>query len=675
MSRRRALQAAGFAVVGSALAAACRDEDGEPDRGAATQLAHLFAPLTIGTFTVRNRILSTAHFTGYGENGVPSERHLNYWTSKSRGGIGLIITEVQPIHPTAGIWPQMIHTYDDACIEPFRRVVAAVHEHGAKIVAQVWHPGRNTNRITVSDVWAPSPIPDILYGEMPHEMTVPEIQEVVRAYGDGARRMREAGLDGVEIHSAHGYLPQQFMSPLSNVRSDEYGGSEENRVRFVREVIDSVREAVGPDYTVGIRVSGDEFQEGGLTLADMKRIVAGLTASGKLDYVNVSLSGIDIIAPMYTAPGSYVYLAEGIKEVVDLPVFCIGRINDPFLAESIVARGQADIVGMTRANIADPELPNKAREGRVEEIRRCIACNEACWGRVSHPDGITCSLNPSVGHEKELEILPASAKKRVMVIGSGLAGMEAARVAALRGHSVTLHEQSDDLGGQLLIAARAPGRQEMAVPVGYYEHQFELLGVDVRVGSTVTPELVEQETPDAVIVATGGLPGDLSVPGADGANVVQARDVLSGAARTGQNVVVVAADRGMEGLTTADFLAEQGKDIEVLISDASVGAEVEMLTNFAVRGRLAGNGVVLSTGMSVEAIEGDTVVALDSGSGEQRRIEGVDTVVLSMGSVPNDALLERLRGLGLEVHAVGQCREVGKMLESALDGLNAGRAV
>ena len=679
ISRRRLLQVAGLAVAGGALAAACegKDEGAEKEKGSeggTTQFANLFTPLTIGTFTVRNRILSTAHFTGFAQNGVPSERHLNYWTSKAKGGIGLVLTEVQPVHPSAGVLDEMIRCYEDACIEPFQRVAAAVHEQGAKFVAQLWHPGSQTSSLVLGgkQAWAPSPVPNPTYGETPHEMTVDEIQEVVRAYGEAARRMREAGPDGVEIHAAHSYLPDQFLSPFFNKRTDEYGGSEDKRLRFALEVIDSVRAAVGPDFTVGMRLTGQDFLTGALTLDDMKRIVPRLTASGKLDYVSISPMGIGTIAPSYIEPGSFVYLATGIKEVVDVPVFCIGRINDPVMAEDIVATGRADIVGMTRANIADPELANKARTGRLDEIRRCVACNDGCWGRVENPEGISCSINASVGREKEMEIVPATTKKRVMVIGAGLAGMEAARVAALRGHSVSIYDTGERVGGQLLIAAAAPGRESMAEPVRYFERQFELLGVDVRLRSAVTPELVANEKPDVVILATGGVPGTLSVPGADGPNVVQARDVLLRRKDTGQNVIVVAADEGMEGLTAADFLGQQKKRVEVLVPDSAPGADVESLTKILLLGRLSDNSVTISARTSVRSIEGDTVVAFNIDSGEERRITGVDTVVLAMGSVANDGLLKALDGQAWDFHAVGQCRAPGKMLESALDGLTRG---
>lgn len=483
-------------------------------------------------------------------------------------------------------------------------------------------------------------------------------------------------MDGVEIMGTHGFLIEQFMSPRTNHREDEYGGSEENRLRFVQQLVDAVREGVGSDFTVGLRVSGDQYQDGGLSLNDMKRMMPKVTASRKLDYVSVTVgAGGAPIPPMYIPPAAFVYLAAGIKEVVDVPVFCVGRVNDPVKAEEILARNQADMVGMTRANIADPELPNKAREGRLDEIRYCIGCNEGCWGRIYHALPITCAINPSVGREKELEITPAPVKKRVMVIGGGMAGMEAARVAALRGHSVSLHEKNDQLGGQLQIAAKAPGRQDMAEPVRYYENQFKRLGVDVHLAFPVDERTVQEAKADAVIVATGGLPARPTFPGADQPNVVLARDVLSGKAQAGKKVVLLATDWGMEGLTTADFLAERGSEVEVLIPHAFMGFPVEPITLILLLMRLDAKGVTLTPSTDIHSVQGNTTVVSNAFTGRQRVIEGVDTVVVARGSAADDDLYKRLKGKVRELYAAGQCVAPRKLLDSALDGLRVGRMV
>jgi thioredoxin reductase len=444
----------------------------------------------------------------------------------------------------------------------------------------------------------------------------------------------------------------------------------------VREVIDAVRAAVGSDFTLGLRISGDQYQDGGLGLEDMKRIVPQLTGSGKVDYVSVTVgAGGAPIPPMYLPPGAFVYLAAGIKEVAGVPVFCVGRVNDPVAAERILANNQADMVGMTRANLCDPELPNKAREGRLDEIRYCIGCNEGCWGRIYQTLPITCAINPSVGREKEMEIVPAPVKKKVMVIGGGIAGMEAARVAALRGHTVSLYEREQVLGGQLQIAAKAPGRQDMAEPVRYYETQFRILGVNVNLGSPVDESTVLANNPDAVIVATGGLPARPTFPGADQANVVTARDVLSGTAEAGRKVIVLATDRGMESLTTAEFLLERGSEVEIVVPEAFMGFPIEPITLTLALMRLHAKGVVVTPAVDIKSVEGSTVTVSSAYARQQRTIEGVDTVVVARGSVADDGLYRALKGKVRELYSAGQCVAPRKMLDSTLDGLRVGRMV
>ncbi len=675
LNRREALKLAGFAVSGATLGlgfgnieAAWGAEKVSPDEKKAF-FPHLFSPLKIGAFTVRNRILSTAHYTGFGEHGLPSERHRDYWGSKARGGIGLIFTDCQPVHPTGGISPLMIQCYRSGVARAFKPVVDEIHQAGGKIIGQVWHPGKSILPRAVSELVSSSAIPSPYYGGRPRALSIKEIQELVICYARGASRMREGGLDGVELHCAHNYLPLQFMSPLQNNRTDEYGGSEENRIRFVIEAIQAIRKEVGNDFTFGIRISGDEFVPGGLTIADMQRITPKLVNAGNLDYVNVSLAGINTIGAMGSKHGAYVYLAEGIKHVVTVPVFCIGRIVDPVMADEIVRLGRADMVGMTRANMCDPDLPNKARQGRVGEIRPCIGLMN-CWSRTGHPDGITCALNPAVGREKKYAMTPALKKKRVMVIGSGAAGMEAARVAAERGHRVILYEEKSYLGGQLIIASKTASREEMIKPVTYYQNELKRLGVTVHLSTRVTPEIIKRENPDEVIVATGGLPKSMIIPGAKTGQVVQGRDVLMGGAATGARVIVIAAESGIEGLGAAEFLADQGKNVEVVIPQQRAGEKVEAITRYHLLSRLKQKNVVLRTNSRIELIKGKTVI-LSEGSGKQT-IEDVDTVVLSLGSESNDRLLKALTGLSKPVHAIGQCRAVGGILESITDGLDLG---
>jgi mycofactocin system FadH/OYE family oxidoreductase 2 len=642
------------------------------------QFSHLFTPLRIGAFTVKNRIVSTGHLSNFAVEGLPSERHFNYWAEKARGGVGLIVTEDQAVHSSGGSEPYVIQAYREECIDPFRRITSAVHEYGAKMVAELFHPGSNwfPTREENLPLWSSGPISASFYVESTHEMDKEEIKEVIQCFASCAVRMKEAGLDGVELMGAHGFLMEQFFSPRTNRRTDEYGGSEEKRLRFARELLAAVRQAVGPDFTVGMRISGDQFQRGGLTLDDMKRICAALSDTGNVDYLSVSvgISG-SVIPPMYVASGAFVYLAAGIKEEVDIPVFCAGRVVDPIKAEDILAKNQADMVAMTRACICDPELPNKAQEGRLEEIRYCIGCNEGCWGRSQQRLRITCALNPSAGREKEMEITLAPARKKVMVIGGGLAGMEAARVAALRGHSVALYEQGTELGGQLQIAARAPGRQDMAEPVRYYRRQFELLNVDLHLGTEVTPEMVEREAADAVIVATGGVAARASFPGSDNPNVVLARDVLSGKAEVGERVVVHSVDRSMEGFTTADFLMESGHEVELLIPHPVAPLATEQITFGFIMVRIARKGGKITMGLDITSFDGSTLqLGGVFGSAVEAR-EGIDTLVVSRGSKANDGLYKALKGRVKELYVVGQALAPRKMLESTLDALRVARTI
>jgi 2,4-dienoyl-CoA reductase-like NADH-dependent reductase (Old Yellow Enzyme family) len=463
-------------------------------------LTHLFSPLRVGGLTLRNRIVSTAHSTGLTEGNEIGDRLIAYYAARARGGVGLIITGSTSVHPnsTSKLMPALAN-WDDSIIEPYRKLAGAVHPHGTRIFAQLNHAGALSGAAgKAGRVVAPSALDSELGTETPHALDADEIDEIVKAFAAAAMRAKVAGLDGVELHGGHGNLIQQFLSPLTNKREDSYGGSLENRMRFGLAVVRAVRATVGPDFVVGLRLSAEEDHAGGLTL-DVTRVIArAMVEAGRLHYINVT-SGSDLsawsqanhYAPMYVRSGHMRRLARGIREVVSVPVICVGRIVDPRDAEAILEAGDADLVGMTRALIADRDMPQKARRGEFEAIRYCIGINDGCLGRLMRGMHITCVQDPTSGREHELDrMLPASASRRVVVVGGGVAGLEAARVAALRGHRVTVVERQAELGGQVQLARRAPGRADVGSVADHLVREVERQHVEVCCGETATAESI-----------------------------------------------------------------------------------------------------------------------------------------------------------------------------------------
>lgn len=644
------------------------------------EFTQLFSPLSIGGMTVKNRIASSPHGSGLMDlfTSLPGDKANAYWECLAKGGIGLLIVEGMATHYSMRSNP---FQHPDAGAR-LRRTADVIHSHGTKIVAQLLHTGAQEPVPRMgAKIWAPSAIPSPKGWTTPHEMTTDEVREVIDSFAFAASVVREAGWDGVELHATHGYLIQQFMSPFFNQRTDEYGGSLENRMRFPLEIISAVRQAVGTDFTVGMRISGDEFTDGGYTLDDMLSMAPALAEPGRVDYLSISAgtywSPALALDSMYGPLNSFVYLAAAIKEVADVPVLARGRIIDPVQAEEIITSGHADMVAMCRGLIADPEFANKAKEGRKEDIRPCIGCNEGCIARVLYwMAPLSCTMNPVVGRETRAgwgELEPADTKKKVMVIGGGPAGLETARVASLRGHKVSLYERDSALGGQTLVAARAPGRESFLDLARYYSRQMEILGVDVHMETEVTADVVKAEAPDAVVVATGSVPLIPSIPGIEQDNVVEARDVLLGKAATGPNVVVFAGEHHIQALSVADLLATQGKKVELLCREYHAGHQVESITRLAIYQRLLRQGVVLTPCTGLRAISGDTVVTVNTVTGEERVIEGVDTLVLACGGRENNKLLLSLKGQVKELHAVGDCAGVRRLSEATMDGAKVGR--
>jgi mycofactocin system FadH/OYE family oxidoreductase 2 len=651
---------------------------------AESEFKRLFSPLKIGTMTVRNRIVCPAHWTCFfPQDEPPNERLMCYLAARAKGGAGMIIT------PQNTVWPSStargyVASHDNRAMPAFRKISQAIQEHGAKAIAQLAHFGSATGYLTTGGAGlAPTPIggvsgllPHSLGNDVPYEMDINDIKQVVASYADTASRLREAGYDGVEISSTvgAGQLLVSFLNPLTNRRTDEYGGSLENRFRLHMEIVNAVRKAVGPDFVVGLRLIGDMLMDGGTTLDDTKVLAAKVEGSGQVDYLAVCAGFQGHIPPMHFPLGAFVYIAAGVKEVVNLPVVCHGRINDPVQAETILANNQADLIGMARALICDPEWPNKAREGRPDEIRKCIACIQSCAGHFLKKQPIGCTLNPEAGREKELAtIVPATTRKKVMVIGGGAAGLETARVAAMRGHQVTLYEQGEELGGQLNIAARIPKREDFAEVPRYYNYQMQHLGVEVILGTTVTAEIVVQKNPDAVVVATGSLPGPYAVPGGNRASVVWVRDVLQEKVAVGQKVVVVAMEQHEQALGVAIFLADKGKKVELLTHCLYAGTELDTNTLPFMYGQLLGKGGVITPLARVKAIEENAVVTAHVMTGVERRIEGVDTVVLAAIGKADDALYRALKGRVKEIYAVGQCLAPRLLDDSIWDGARVGR--
>src|SRR5437870_419594 len=506
----------------------------------------LFTPVRVGALTLGNRIYSSAHAEAMAEGGRPTERLRRYHEAKARGGCALTIfggsSSVHPSSPAAA-WKQ-IANHDDSIIPAYRAIADAVHDHGCLVFTQLTHLGRRAQSDAEESnvLLAPSQIPEKVHREVPHELEGEQIAELVRAFGEAARRCRDGGLDGIEISMAHNHLIDQFWSPLFNERLDEYGGSLENRMRFAVDVLQGIRRRVGRDFVVGARISGDEFTRGGLTAADMAEIARRLAASGLVDFLSIIGGGAHTyslqaaaVPNMSFTRGVYVPLAGAIKGAAPgMAILHASRIVDPIHADQIVAAGHVDVVGMTRALIADPDLPRKARSGRLDDIRTCVGANEGCIDRIYQGKPVTCIQNPATGREAELAVVHTATKpKRVVVVGGGVAGLEAARMAAVRGHRVVLFEKTAELGGQVVLAARAPARAEYAGIIRFLVAQVEKLGVSIRLGVEATAAAVLDERPEAVIVATGSQPYIPPLPGCDGKHVVTDRDVLAGEATVG----------------------------------------------------------------------------------------------------------------------------------------------
>jgi 2,4-dienoyl-CoA reductase (NADPH2) len=504
-------------------------------------------------------------------------------------------------------------------------------------------------------------------------LSVAEIQQIVDEYSEGIRRSREAGFDAVEVHVGVGSILNQFISPLTNKRTDPYGGSLENRMRIILEILDNSRKKTGQDYTFMCRMSADEFMDDGHTLEDSKIVARMLEAAG-VNCLNVQAGWHESSIPlvqMCVPRGAFVYLAEAIKKVVNIPVIAAYRINDPILAEQILKEGKADLVGMCRALIADPDLPNKAKNGQYDDICRCIACCRCLAGSLV-PNGtpVECSVNARAGREAEYSIEAANKRKNVLIIGGGPAGMEAARIAALRGHQVSLWEKNRGLGGQLLLASVPPDKGEINTLREYFIKQMDKMGVQVKLGVNVTTEAVVESHADVVIVATGAVPRVIDIPGVKGNNVVTALEVLAGRKEISERVIIVGG--GMVGCETALFLAKQSRQVTILEMLDRVGYDLERVNRWVIMSKLRQTGVKMETRAKVVEITNKGVRAV---RGEVVDFFQGDTVVLAVGMRPNNELARELRGKVAELHVIGDCSEPRRIAEAIKEGFCVAREI
>jgi 2,4-dienoyl-CoA reductase-like NADH-dependent reductase (Old Yellow Enzyme family)/thioredoxin reductase len=612
--------------------------------------------VNIGSLEIKNRFVVPPMGTNFGgPDGAVTDQLISYYTARAKGGFGLIIVEVTAVDPLGKAIPNELGLWSDDCIPGMRRLVDSVHKHGARIAVQLHHAGRQTSRAIIgAQPVAPSPVACPVMREIPRELSTEETETVIDRFRDAAVRAREAGFDAVEIHGAHGYLIAQYMSASTNKRLDAFGGNFASRMRFPLEIIDRTRAALGREFPLLFRVSADEKVHGGRSIAETKAVARLVEAHG-IDAVHVSICTYGSLHWMFVPgsipPGFNVGAAEEIKKSVSIPVITVGRINDPYLAEDIIASGKADLVAFGRESLADPELPNKVRDGDIEGIAPCIACLQGCVGYLFNPaiQKISCLVNPFTGKEGTHPLEAASVKKKVMVVGGGPGGLLCAWVAAKRGHDVTCYEKNDVLGGQFRLGGIPPTKQDIITALKYYVTMGRKYGVRFRLGQEVTPLLVAQEQPDVVVLATGGLPLRPAIPGIGNPRVLDAIDVLGG--KQAVDGVVLVVGGGMVGAETADFLGEQGCRVTILEMDDAIAKAVQPGPRLYLLKRLEEHRTTILVKATVTELRADGVTYRADGT--LHRLEGFDAVVLALGATAHNPLEAQLRGLVKEVHVLG----------------------
>jgi len=635
-------------------------------------LRFMSRPLEKDNLHLKNRFVMPPMVTNYASpDGFITERQIAYYAARVQGGAGLIIVEAAAVSPEGKGSPNWLCLYDDSFVFPLSKLTMKRHRPETKMLVQLAHAGRQTSsQITGCRPCAPSAIPCAYFGEVPLSLSIEKIEDIERRFGQAALRAYKAGFDGIEIHGAHGYLIHQFLSPRTNFRCDAYGGDLKGRVRFLKNILKMVRSQVPSDFIVGCRLNGDDYVEGGLQIEDTKKIAALLSGEG-LSYLHITCGVAEsihmTIAPMDVEPGFLAPMAQVVRKCVTIPIIAAGRINDPHLADSLVGKEKADLISMGRALWADPELPRKAVEGRFEEIRPCIGCNQGCRRQVDR----CCLMNPETGRENEFEILTAKQSKKLIVIGGGPAGMEFSRVASLRGHEVTVLEKSSHLGGNFHLASVPPKKAEILKGIEYLEREIKRLGVRVEKDREVTLEHVKELDFDELVVATGASPLIPDIQGLEPNNVMLPEEALLEKKSVGKRVLVIGG--GMVGCEVADFLSARKKEVTLIEILPDIVPNIDPPSTIFLRKRLQDQGVVVKTSCHVKRIvKNDVIIEKD----EREEVIGpVDNIVLATGYRCERGLANSLESSGYPIHVIGDAREPRDALWAIYEGSKLARNI
>ncbi len=639
-----------------------------------TPFPHIFEPITIRHRTLKHRLSFGAHTANMAVDGLPGERHLGYYLERAIGGAAMIVVEPMPVHRTGVLTRGNFRNDDDSVIPHFRKITDTCHEHGTVMIQQLYNVGQHGDwDNSFEPNWSPSGLPSMHDHDGSHAMAENEIAEVIGAFAQAARRAQQAGFDGCELMAAYNANIEQFWSPMTNRREDKYGGDFEKRMRFSVEMLSAIRDAVGDDFIIGFCTAFDPEVPDVLPLEEMQAIVSYHDERALMDYVTIGTGSYfnfyPLIPTVFYEDKLGPPYAEAIKQVVKhAKVQAESHIRTPENADYVIASGQADMVSIVRGQIADPHWVAKAKEGRAEDIRPCLSCNQMCWGRRHKDYWISCLINPSAGREFETggdRFTKTQNPRRILVVGGGPAGCEVARVAAERGHKVTLAEASDKLGGQFRLAGLQPRRGQIIDYIDWFQRQLEKLGVDIRYNTYMDADDVRGFECDAVVLATGSLPSENGwqrglptrdrLPGIDGANVCSVQDVMSRAVRLAKRVLLLDDVGTWKGGGTAWYLAEREHEVTIVTADAVVGREiVRTAADFKLRERLKQLGTRFITESAVQEWHGDAATIVDLLDGSEQRLE-FDNLVLATVNKSMNELEHQLHNSGLELYTIGDC--------------------